>query len=52
MSNEIESFGGDGPHEVRFGTGAGEQTVWVKRDVWWVDQATDTGIVPAGSGSA
>ena len=35
MPNEIESFGGDGPHEVRFGTGEGEQTVWVKRDVWF-----------------
>ena len=35
MSGEIESFGGEGPHEVRFGTGEAAQTVWFKRDLWF-----------------
>jgi hypothetical protein len=35
MSKSIEGFGGDGAHEVRFRTDQGEQTVWVKRDLWF-----------------
>jgi hypothetical protein len=35
MHSEIEAFGGDGPHEVRFRTAAGTDTTWVKRDLWF-----------------
>jgi hypothetical protein len=35
MCSAIEAFGGDGAHEVRFGTDHGDQTVWVKRDLWF-----------------
>ena len=45
MSNEIEAFGGDGPHEVRFGTGEAAQTVWVKRDLWFDRDDADNWMV-------
>jgi hypothetical protein len=35
MSNEIESFGGEGAHEVQFRTADGLDTTWVKRDLWF-----------------
>jgi hypothetical protein len=35
MSKHIEAFGGDGSHEVHVSTDQGEQTVWVKRDLWF-----------------
>jgi hypothetical protein len=35
MGKSIEGFGGDGSHEVHFRTDQGEQTVWVKRDLWF-----------------
>jgi hypothetical protein len=35
VSKRIERFGGGGAHEVLFGTGQGEQTVWIKRDLWF-----------------
>ena len=35
MSRHIEAFGGDGSHEVHVNTDQGEQTVWIKRDLWF-----------------
>jgi hypothetical protein len=35
VSRTVESFGGDGAHEVRIQTEQGEQTVLVKRDLWF-----------------
>jgi hypothetical protein len=35
MSRNIEGFGGDGAHAVRFGAPQGEHIVWVKRDLWF-----------------
>ena len=45
MVNEIESFGADGPHEVRFGTGEAAQTVWFKRDLWFDRSGGDHWLV-------
>jgi hypothetical protein len=35
MGKSIGGFGGDGSHEVHVNTDQGEQTVWVKRDLWF-----------------
>jgi hypothetical protein len=35
MCSAIEAFGGEGAHEVRFGTVQGEQSVYVRRDLWF-----------------
>jgi hypothetical protein len=44
MSKAIAGFGGDGAHEVHVRTDQGEQTVWVKRDLWF-DRDDDTSWV-------
>ena len=35
MTSSINAFGGDGAHEVFFQTDEGEQSIWVKRDLWF-----------------
>lgn len=35
MNRSIDAFGGDGPHEVWFASADGEQSLWVKRDLWF-----------------
>jgi hypothetical protein len=35
MCRSITGFGSVGPHEVHARTDQGEQTVWVKRDLWF-----------------
>jgi hypothetical protein len=35
VGHSIKTFGGDGEHEVRFRTEAGQKAVWVRRDLWF-----------------
>jgi hypothetical protein len=35
VSEPIDAFGGDGAHEVRYRTEQGEQSVYVRRDLWF-----------------
>ena len=35
MTGRIDAFGGDGAHEIHFGTGEHDHTQWLTRDLWF-----------------